>query len=104
MKLAGAIVTDKGGRTCHDAIVARELGVPAVIGTETASKTLTTGQEVTVSCAEGETGFVYRDYWPFEIKTVDLGKLVLPNIKIMMNVGRQRMHLILPRYQILALD
>jgi pyruvate,water dikinase len=87
MKRAAAIVTDRGGRTCHAAIVSRELGVPCIVGTGTATAILTAGQLVTVSCAEGETGAVYRDALPFERHRVDLGGLPRPATRIMLNVG-----------------
>ena len=66
MKLCSAIVTNRGGRTCHAAIIARELGIPAVVGCEDATETLSSGQDVTVSCAEGDTGFVYQGKLDFE--------------------------------------
>jgi pyruvate,water dikinase len=87
MKSAAAIVTNRGGRTCHAAIVSRELGLPAVVGAEGATEVLTDGQEVTVSCAEGETGFVYEGRLPFEVQQVSLKGLVRPKTKVMMNVG-----------------
>ena len=87
MKRAAAIVTDRGGRTCHAAIIARELGIPAVVGCGDATEVLKEGQEVTVSCAEGDTGMIYEGSLDFELRenTVDS----MPNIpfKIMMNVG-----------------
>ncbi len=87
MKTAGAIVTDHGGRTCHAAIVARELGVPAVVGTEVATNLLKTGAAVTISCAEGETGTVYEGELPFEVTTVDTGNIEMPKTDIMVNLG-----------------
>jgi len=87
MKTAGAIVTDHGGRTCHAAIVARELGVPAVVGAETATSALKTGAKVTVSCAGGEMGTVYDGEIPFEVARVDVGGLELPKTQIMVNLG-----------------
>ncbi len=87
MKKAAAIVTNRGGRTCHAAIVSRELGLPAVVGAETATTALRDGQEVTVSCAEGETGFVYAGRLPFEVVRVDLKGLARPKTKIMLNVA-----------------
>lgn len=87
MKTASAIVTDHGGRTCHAAIVARELGVPAVVGTETATGVLKTGAQVTISCAGGELGAVYAGDIPFEIARVDASRLVLPRTGIMVNLG-----------------
>ncbi|NNG39007.1 phosphoenolpyruvate synthase [Flexivirga sp. ID2601S] len=87
MKRASAIVTDLGGRTSHAAIISRELGIPAVVGTGTATKDLTDGQEVTVSCAEGDTGFVYEGLREFEVKETELDKMPDIPTKIMMNVG-----------------
>ena len=87
MKMAAAIVTNRGGRTCHAAIVSRELGLPAVVGAEGATEVLTDHQEVTVSCAEGETGFIYEGRLPFDVQRVSLKGLVRPKIKVMMNVG-----------------
>jgi pyruvate,water dikinase len=87
MKRAAAIVTNRGGRTCHAAIVSRELGVPAVVGTETGTQQIRDGQEVTVSCAEGERGVVYDGLLPFEQTTIDLRDLERPRTLIMMNVG-----------------
>jgi pyruvate, water dikinase len=87
MKTAGAIVTDRGGRTCHAAIVARELGVPAVVGSESATTTLRTGQRVTVSCAGGEIGHVYDGDVPFEVTTFPASALELPRTQIMVNLG-----------------
>jgi pyruvate,water dikinase len=87
MKRAAAIVTNRGGRTCHAAIVSRELGVPAIVGTESGTTSLTTGQVVTVSCAEGDTGYVYDGALPFEVERTDLSQLARPETAIMMNVG-----------------
>ncbi|HME27748.1 MAG TPA: phosphoenolpyruvate synthase [Acetobacteraceae bacterium] len=87
MKTAGAIVTDRGGRTCHAAIVARELGVPAVVGSESATTTLRTGQRVTVSCASGEVGQVYEGDVPFEVTRLPASALELPRTHIMVNLG-----------------
>jgi pyruvate,water dikinase len=87
MKRAAAIVTNRGGRTCHAAIIARELGIPAIVGCGNATNALSEGDEVTVSCAEGDTGFVYRGKLEFEISTTDMGNLPKLPIKIMMNVG-----------------
>jgi pyruvate,water dikinase len=87
MKRASAIVTDRGGRTCHAAIIARELGIPAVVGCGDATDLLRNGQEVTVSCAEGDTGFIYEGALDFELRENTIESM--PNIpfKIMMNVG-----------------
>ena len=87
MKTAGAIVTDHGGRTCHAAIVARELGVPAVVGAGNATEALPDGAEVTVSCAAGEQGAVYAGRLPFAVTRVDLGALAMPKTAIMVNLG-----------------
>jgi pyruvate,water dikinase len=87
MKKAAAIVTNRGGRTCHAAIVSRELGVPAIVGTEKGTEILKDGQVVTVSCAEGDTGFVYEGRLPFEVDRVNLTTLARPKTKVMMNVG-----------------
>jgi len=87
MKKAAAIVTDRGGRTCHAAIVSRELGVPAVVGSETATATLKDGQIVTVSCAGGDTGFVYEGRLRFEVDRVDRRTLPRPKTRVMLNVG-----------------
>jgi pyruvate,water dikinase len=87
MKKAAAIVTNRGGRTCHAAIVSRELGLPAIVGTETGTATLRDGQAVTVSCAEGDTGFVYEGTGTFEVDRIDLSTIARPATKIMINVG-----------------
>lgn len=87
MKKARAIVTNRGGRTCHAAIVSRELGVPAIVGTERATEVLKDGMTVTVSCAEGDVGKVYEGEIPFEIEKVNLEEIPRPRTKIMMNVG-----------------
>ncbi len=87
MKLAAAIVTDRGGRTSHAAIVSRELGIPAVVGTEIATQVLKTGTEVTVSTAEGEVGRVYEGKLKYRVEEIDPEKLPRPRTKIMLNVG-----------------
>jgi pyruvate,water dikinase len=87
MKKASAIVTNRGGRTCHAAIIARELGIPAIVGTENATGMLKTGQEITVSCAEGEVGYVYDGVLPFEVSELPLDKLPRPHTQILMNIG-----------------
>jgi pyruvate, water dikinase len=87
MKRAAAIVTNRGGRTCHAAIVSRELGLPAIVGCENATELLHDGQPVTVSCAAGEMGFVYDGLLDYEVETTDLTGLARPNTKVMMNVG-----------------
>ena len=87
MKTAAAIVTNKGGRTCHAAIVSRELGIPAVVGAEDATEHLINGTEATVSCAEGDVGRVYAGILPFHVETIDLKGLKRPRTAIMMNLG-----------------
>jgi pyruvate,water dikinase len=87
MKRAAAIVTNRGGRTCHAAIVSRELGVPAIVGTGNGTDAIATGQVVTVSCAEGDTGYVYEGARRFDIERIDLSSIERPATKIMMNVG-----------------
>jgi len=87
MKRAAAIVTNRGGRTCHAAIIARELGIPAVVGCGNATSSLTEGESVTVSCAEGDTGYIYRGILEYEVTTQELGNLPKLPVKIAMNVG-----------------
>lgn len=87
MKRASAIVTNRGGRTCHAAIIARELGIPAVVGCGDATKTIRDGDEVTVSCAEGDAGFVYADLLPFERVSLDVETMPELPLKVMLNVG-----------------
>ncbi|QVL50548.1 MAG: phosphoenolpyruvate synthase [Thiocapsa sp.] len=87
MKRAAAIVTNRGGRTCHAAIIARELGVPAVVGCNNATDVVHDGQLVTVSCAEGDTGLIYDGKLAFDYKTVELSAMPEIPVKIMMNVG-----------------
>ncbi|MBI3597825.1 MAG: phosphoenolpyruvate synthase [Nitrospirae bacterium] len=87
MKKAAAIVTNRGGRTCHAAIVSRELGLPAVVGAERATEQLNDGQSVTVSCAEGETGVVYEGTLPFEVEKINLKTMARPETRVMMNLG-----------------
>ncbi|HHE6468117.1 TPA: phosphoenolpyruvate synthase [Providencia rettgeri] len=87
MKKAAAIVTNRGGRTCHAAIIARELGIPAVVGCGDATDRLQEGQEVTVSCSEGDTGFVYDGKLAFEIHSSEVSDMPSLDVKIMMNVG-----------------
>ncbi|WP_426577485.1 phosphoenolpyruvate synthase [Xenorhabdus stockiae] len=87
MKKAAAIVTNRGGRTCHAAIIARELGIPAVVGCGDATERLQEGELVTVSCAEGDTGFVYRNKLDFSIQSSQVDELPELDVKIMMNVG-----------------
>lgn len=87
MKRASAIVTNRGGRTCHAAIIARELGIPAVVGCGDATKKIKNGQDVTVSCAEGDTGFVYDGTLDFDVMTSRVDQMPALKMKIMMNVG-----------------
>jgi pyruvate,water dikinase len=87
MKRASAIVTNRGGRTCHAAIIARELGIPAIVGCGDATETLTEGDTVTVSCTEGDTGHVYRGSLDFEVTTRDISAMPEIPLKVMMNVG-----------------
>ncbi|MCK5110581.1 MAG: phosphoenolpyruvate synthase [Arcobacteraceae bacterium] len=87
MKKASAVVTNKGGRTCHAAIVAREIGVPAVVGCINATKLLKDGNKVTVSCADGETGYVYQGILKYEIQKINIKNLKEPKTKLFMNVG-----------------
>jgi pyruvate, water dikinase len=91
MKRASALVTNRGGRTCHAAIIARELGIPAIVGSVNATDLLREGEIVTVSCAEGETGFVYHGALDFEVSTQTNSALAKPPCKIMMNVGNPDM-------------
>ena len=87
MKRASAIVTNRGGRTCHAAIIARELGIPAVVGCGDATSSITTGDKVTVSCAEGDTGFIYAEELDFDVVTSRIDSMPDLPLKIMMNVG-----------------
>jgi pyruvate,water dikinase len=87
MKMAAAIVTNRGGRTCHAAIVSRELGVPCVVGTAHATAVLSDGHVVTVCCAEGETGVVYEGAVPYTHEALDVARLPRPRTKVMLNVG-----------------
>jgi pyruvate, water dikinase len=87
MKRAAGIITNKGGRTCHAAIVSRELGIPAIIGTQDATEKISTGQTVTIDCSNGEVGTVYEGKISFEIKKIEISKLPKLKTEIMMNVG-----------------
>ena len=87
MKRASAIVTNRGGRTCHAAIIARELGIPAVVGCGDATKRIVEGQEITVSCAEGDTGFVYEGKLDFKVNISEVGAMPPSPVKVMMNIG-----------------
>jgi pyruvate,water dikinase len=87
MKKAASIITNRGGRTCHAAIVSREIGVPAIVGTGNGTESLKDGQMVTVSCAEGDTGFVYDGELPFNIESTNLKELAKPRTQVMMNLA-----------------
>jgi pyruvate, water dikinase len=87
MATAAAIITNRGGRTCHAAIVSRELGVPAVVGTGTGTTTVPNGQMVTVSCAEGDSGRIYKGEIPFRVERTDVGDIARPKTKVMINLG-----------------
>jgi len=87
MKKAAGIITDSGGRTCHAAIVSRELGIPAVVGTHSGTTTLESGQEVTLSCSEGDEGKVYEGILKYEVEDIDLGRLEAPQTGIMLNLA-----------------
>src|SRR5690606_37363780 len=91
MKLASAIVTNRGGRTCHAAIIARELGIPAVVGCSDATDVLENGREVTVSCAEGDGGRIYDGLIETEIEEVRWGEMPDVGLKVMMNVGNPQL-------------
>ena len=91
MKIASAIVTNKGGRTCHAAIVSRELGIPCIVGTETATKKINNRRQVTIDCSIGEVGYVYEGKLPFKIETTDIKGLKKTKTKIMMNIGEPDM-------------
>jgi pyruvate,water dikinase len=91
MKRAAAIVTNRGGRTCHAAIIARELGIPAVVGCGDATDKVSDGALVTVSCAEGDTGFVYDGLLDTEVSDVQRGEMPYCPIKIMMNIGNPQL-------------
>ena len=87
MRIASAIVTNRGGRTSHAAIVSRELGLPCIVGTNEATKVIKTGQSITIDCTEGEKGIVYDKFLKYKIKTIDVRKAPNPKTKIMINVG-----------------
>ena len=87
MKIAAAIITNRGGRTCHAAIISRELGLPAIVGTSSATTTIQTGDLITVSCAEGEVGYVYAGALPFVSESVAISHVARPDTKIMMNLA-----------------
>jgi len=87
MRLASAIVTNRGGRTCHAAIVARELGIPAIVGTNNATEKIRMRQKITIDCAQGEVGHVYEGLLNYGVNKIDLSKMQMPKTKIMMNLG-----------------
>ncbi len=87
MKKAAAIITNRGGRTCHAAIISRELGVPAIVGCGDATEKLSTGEEITISCAEGEIGYVYEGKLDYEVEVLDLSRIEKPKTQIKMNLG-----------------
>ena len=87
MKIAAAIVTNRGGRTCHAAIISRELGIPCLVGCGDATKKIKTGEDITIDCSQGDEGYVYKGQLRFEIEKLDLGAVKKPKTKIMMNVG-----------------
>jgi len=88
MKIGAGIVTNQGGRTCHAAIVSRELGIPCIVGTAMATKKIKSGQSITLSCTEGEIGYVYDGILPYKIKKTNLKKIKRPKTKIMLNIGQ----------------
>ena len=87
MKRAAGIITNKGGRTCHAAIVSRELGIPAIVGTDQATNLIKTGQQITIDCSSGEIGTIYNEILKFEVKSIEVKKIPKLNVNIMMNVG-----------------
>jgi len=87
MKKAAGIVTNRGGRTCHAAIISRELGIPAVVGTGNGTEKITNGQEITIDCSSGEVGVVYQGQIPFQVKKINISNLKKPSVQILMNVG-----------------
>ncbi|HEX5636178.1 MAG TPA: phosphoenolpyruvate synthase, partial [Gammaproteobacteria bacterium] len=91
MKKASAIVTNRGGRTCHAAIIAREMGIPAVVGCGDATSLIQSGRAVTVSCAEGDSGFVYADELPFSVETLDVSDMQKPETRMMLNLANPEM-------------
>jgi pyruvate,water dikinase len=97
MKRAAAIVTNRGGRTCHAAIIARELGIPAVVGCDDATQSIKTGQDITVSCADGDSGTIYEGLLPIEVKLLDLSSPLRPKTKIMLNIANPEIALELSR-------
>ncbi len=100
MKRAAGIITNSGGRTCHAAIVSRELGLPAIVGTLNGTERLSMNQAITLSCAEGDTGFVYNGTIPFHVKKYAIDERTRPKTKIMMNVGTPDEAFVWLRYQV----
>src|SRR5690606_28525637 len=99
LKRAAAIVTDRGGRTCHAAIVSREMGIPAIVGTGSATSVVTDGEPVTVSCAEGDEGRVYDGLLPIRVERIDAGTIDRPATAVMLNIadpGKAFAHSFLP--------
>lgn len=99
MKKASAIVTNRGGRTCHAAIIARELGIPAVVGCGDATERMKDGENVTVSCAEGDTGYVYAELLEFSVKSSSVETMPDLPLKVMMNVGNPTVLSTSPAYR-----
>ena len=87
MRIASAIVTNRGGRTSHAAIVSRELGLPCIVGTNNATEVIQTGRQITVDCSGGEAGIVYDTLLKFHIKKIDIRNIPRPKTKIMVNIG-----------------
>jgi len=87
MRIANGIITEEGGSTCHAAIIARELGIPAIVGAQNATKILTDGKEVTIDCTQGKEGRIFANRIPFKVKKYNLEKIPLPKTKIMINIG-----------------
>ena len=88
MKIAGAIITNRGGRTCHAAIISRELGIPCIVGTDNSTEIINTGESVTVDCSQGSTGYVYKGQLHYEVEEHDIGQMPETKTKIMMNVAQ----------------
>ena len=91
MKIVSGIVTNRGGRTCHAAIIARELGIPAIVGCGNATRKITDGEQITLSCAEGDSGYIYEGELPYHKETMNLGELIEPKTKVMLNLGNPEM-------------
>lgn len=91
MKIVSGIITNRGGRTCHAAIIARELGIPAIVGCGNATRLIPDEETITMSCAQGDTGYVYLDALPYTKETIDMGTLVKPKTRVMLNLGNPEM-------------